>query len=89
MAYSGCRGECMTDIPLGITARELLRALHADGFRLVRTRGSHRLFRHLDGRRVVVAYHRVSDTFPAGTLKAMIADIGWTDDDLRRLGVIR
>jgi predicted RNA binding protein YcfA (HicA-like mRNA interferase family) len=79
----------MTDLPRGITARELLRALHADGFRLTRTRGSHLMFRHADGRRVVVAYHRISDTFPIGTLKAMLADIGWTDEDLRRLDLVR
>jgi predicted RNA binding protein YcfA (HicA-like mRNA interferase family) len=77
----------MTDIPRGLTARELIRALHADGFHLTRTQGSHRIYRHVDGRRVVVAYHRVSDTFPIGTLKAMVADIGWTNDDLRRLGL--
>jgi predicted RNA binding protein YcfA (HicA-like mRNA interferase family) len=79
----------MTDIPRGLTARELIRALHADGFHLTRTRGSHRIYRHTDGRRVVMAYHRVSDTFPVGTLKAMVADIGWTNDDLRRLGLAR
>jgi len=77
----------MTDIPRGLTARELIRALHADGFHLKRTRGSHRIYRHADGRRVVVAYHRISDTFPIGTLKAMVADIGWIEDDLRRLGL--
>ena len=77
----------MTDVPRGLTARELIRALHADGFHLTRTRGSHRIYRHADGRRVVVAYHRVSDTFPIGALKAMVVDIGWTNDDLRRLGL--
>ncbi|MGD0012478.1 MAG: type II toxin-antitoxin system HicA family toxin [Terriglobia bacterium] len=79
----------MSDLPRGITARALLRALHADGFRLTRTRGSHLMLRHTDGRRVVVAYHRLSDTFPIGTLKAMLADIGWTDEDLRRLDLER
>ncbi len=77
----------MTDVPRGVTAREFIRAPHADGFQLKRTRGSHRIYRHADGRRVLVAYHRVSETFPIGTLRAMIADIGWTDDDLRRLGL--
>jgi predicted RNA binding protein YcfA (HicA-like mRNA interferase family) len=79
----------MTDLPRGITARELLRALYADGFCLTRTRGSHRMFRHSDGRRAVVAYHRSSDTFPIGTLRAMLVDIGWTYDDLRRLDLVR
>jgi predicted RNA binding protein YcfA (HicA-like mRNA interferase family) len=47
------------------------------------------MLRHADGRRVVVAYHRLTDTFPIGTLKAMLADIGWTDEDLRRLDLVR
>ena len=89
MAHARGSGQRLTEIPRGITARDLIRAPHADGFRLARTRGSHRIYRHLDGRRVVVAYHRLSDTFPIGTLKGMIADIGLTDDDLRRLGLVR
>ena len=77
----------MIHLPRGLTARLLIKALHADGFVLKRARGSHRVYRHVDGRRVVVAYHHLSDTFPIGTLKAMIADLEWTDDDLRRLGL--
>ena len=79
----------MTEVPRGTTARQLINALHQDGFAVVRTRGSHRIYRHPDGRRVVVAYHRLGDSFPIGTLKAMIADIGWTDADLKRLGLVR
>jgi predicted RNA binding protein YcfA (HicA-like mRNA interferase family) len=79
----------MTALPRGVGARQFIRALHQDGFELARTRGSHRIYRHSDGRRVVVAYHRLSDTFPTGTLRGMIADIGWSDDDLARLGLRR
>jgi predicted RNA binding protein YcfA (HicA-like mRNA interferase family) len=79
----------MTEISRGLSARALVKALRSDGFRLTRTRGSHHMYRHPDGRRVVVAYHRVSDSFPVGTLKAMIADIGWSEEDLRRLGLTR
>jgi predicted RNA binding protein YcfA (HicA-like mRNA interferase family) len=79
----------MTDVRHGLIARELIMALHADGFHLTRTRGSHRIYRHADGRRVVLAYHRLSDALPVGTLKAMIVDIGWTDEDLRRLDLAR
>ena len=53
----------------------------------LRAGGSHRICRHPDGRRVVVAYHALSDTFPIGTLKGMLADIGWTEEDLQRLGL--
>ena len=77
----------MTDVPRGITARRLLRALKDDGFTLKRTRGSHRIYAHPDGRRVVLAYHRLNDTFPLGTLKAMISDAGWNEHDLHRLNL--
>ena len=82
----GCR-QRMTEIRRGVSARALIKALRREGFHLVRTRGSHRIYRHLDGRRVVVAYHRMGDAFPMRTLKAMIRDAGWTEEDLRRLGI--
>ena len=78
----------MTETPRGISARRFVRALQADGFDLQRVRGSHRIYRHADGRRVVVAYHQPNDTFPIGTLKGMITDAGWQDEDLRRLKLI-
>jgi len=78
----------MTRAPRGLSARQFIRALEADGFVLQRVRGSHRIFRHSDGRRVVAAYHSLSDTFPIGTLRAMLADAGWQDEDLRRLGLL-
>jgi len=78
----------MTKVPRGLQARRFVRALEADGFALHRVRGSHRIYKHPDARRVVVAYHSLSDTFPVGTLSAMIQDAGWQDDDLRRLGLI-
>lgn len=77
----------MTETPRGIKARELVRALETDGFVLRRVRGSHRIYRHADGRRVVVAYHSTGETFPIGTLRSMIAAAGWTDEDLWRLGL--
>lgn len=77
----------MTEIPRGITARQLIKALHDDGFLLKRTSGSHRVYHHPDGRRMVVSCHRLSDTFPIGTLKAMIRDAGWSEADLERLGL--
>lgn len=78
----------MTELRRGITARHFLQALHQDGFALQRTRGSHRIYRHPDGRRVVVAYHRLGETFPIGTLRAMIADTGWDSERLRELGLL-
>jgi predicted RNA binding protein YcfA (HicA-like mRNA interferase family) len=71
-----------------LTAREIIAALEKDGFTLARTRGSHRLYRHADGRRVTVSAHKLSGTFPPGTLKSMIeTQARWSDEDLKRLGV--
>jgi len=78
----------MTRTPRGVTARQLVRALLADGFVLRRVSGSHRIYRHANGRRVVVAYHALGDTFPIGTLKAMLADAGWSEEDLRKLELL-
>jgi predicted RNA binding protein YcfA (HicA-like mRNA interferase family) len=72
----------------GVPARLFIRALHADGFLLKRTKGSHHIFSHPDGRIVVVAYHRLSDTFPVGTLKGMLADTNWQEHDLQRLSLL-
>ena len=77
----------MTRTPRGLSARRFIQALSADGFELQRVRGSHRIYRHADGRRVVVAYHSLNDTFPIGTLRAMIGDAGWQESDLQRLGL--
>ena len=79
----------MTRLPRGITARQLAKTLQADGFVLQRTRGSHRIYRHSDDCRVVVAYHVLGDSFSIGTLQAMISDAGWQEDDLRRLELLR
>jgi len=78
----------MSELARGINARRFLKALQADGFTLQRIRGSHRVYRHPDGRRMVVAFHHMNDTFPMGTLKAMIADASWDSEDLRRLGLL-
>ena len=50
-----------------------------------RQKGSHQRDQHPDGRRVTVTFHASSDTFPIGTLKEMINQAGWTEEDLIRL----
>jgi predicted RNA binding protein YcfA (HicA-like mRNA interferase family) len=79
----------MSRIPRNLTARKLIGALQKDGFVLTRSRGSHHIYHHPDGRRVNVSYHKSSDVFPIGTLKQMLEDIGWTEDDLKRLELIK
>ena len=77
------------NIPRGVTARQLTRALEDDGFILDRTAGSHHIYCHINGRVVPVAYTRPNDTFPIGTLRKMVRLTGWTEDDLRRLSLIK
>ena len=72
-----------------LTARRLIAALGADGFALHRQKGSHRHYKHVDGRRVTVSFHHASDTFRPGTLQSMIEkQAHWTANDLRRLDLL-
>jgi len=72
-----------------VTARQIGTALNADGFALRRQKGSHRHYRHPDGRRVTLTFHHSSDTFPLGTLRSMIEkQARWTEEDLRRLDLL-
>jgi len=72
-----------------LTARQITNALTRDGFVLYNQRDSHQRYRHTDGRRVTVTFHRASDTFPIGTLRSMIElQARWTEDDLRRLSLL-
>lgn len=72
-----------------LTAREIISALVRDGFTLDRQSGSHQHYRHPDGRRVTVSFHRPGETFRPKTLKRMIEDQArWTEDDLRRLNLL-
>jgi predicted RNA binding protein YcfA (HicA-like mRNA interferase family) len=73
-----------------LTARELIRALGKDGFTLDRQTGSHQLYYHSDGRRVMIAFHTPGDTFKIKTLKAMIGlQAKWTGADLQRLKLLK
>jgi predicted RNA binding protein YcfA (HicA-like mRNA interferase family) len=75
--------------PRSVPARQLAAALLADGFQLQRQKGSHRHYRHADGRRVTLSFHHSSDTFRLGTLKSIIEmQARWTGQDLSRLELI-
>ncbi len=70
-----------------LSAKQFISALMRDGFNLDRQRGSHQQYRHPDGRRVTVSFHKPSDTFPPKTMKSMIEQAGWTGEDLERLKI--
>ncbi|MEX2526434.1 MAG: type II toxin-antitoxin system HicA family toxin [Gemmatimonadota bacterium] len=81
----------MTDYSLlrSLTARQLAAALSQDGFTLARQKGSHRHYKHPDGRRVTLSFHRSSQTFGTGLLKKLIeVEARWSEDDLRRLKLL-
>ncbi|HHT9118792.1 MAG TPA: type II toxin-antitoxin system HicA family toxin [Candidatus Hypogeohydataceae bacterium YC38] len=72
-----------------LTARELISALTRDGFILDRQFGSHQHYRHPDGRRVTVSFHRSGETFPLRTLKRIVEDQAcWNENDLKRLKIL-
>ena len=72
-----------------LTAREIVRALLADGFVFRKQRGSHQRYLHRDGRRVTVTYHSSGATFVPKTLRSMIEEQArWTEEDLRRLRLL-
>lgn len=72
-----------------LTTRHLVRALTKDGFAYQKSTGSHRHYKHLDGRLVVIPYNRSGDTHPIKTLRSMIeGQARWNMDDLQRLGLV-
>jgi predicted RNA binding protein YcfA (HicA-like mRNA interferase family) len=72
-----------------LSARELIFALIRDGFSYDRGDGSHQIYYHPDRRRVTVIFHGGNSTFTRKTLKSMIEQSRWTEEDLKRLKLIR
>jgi predicted RNA binding protein YcfA (HicA-like mRNA interferase family) len=60
---------------------EVVRALEALGFVEVRQRGSHKQFRHADGRATTVPFHKGRDISPS-LLRKIARDIGVSVEDL-------
>ena len=61
--------------------REVIAALSALGFVQVRQRGSHKQFRHADGRSTTVPVHRGRDIAP-NLLRQIAKDIGLTPEEI-------
>jgi len=64
-----------------LRAREVASLSAGLGFQEVRQRGSHRQYRHPDGRRTTVPFHFGRDISPT-LLRKIAADIGLTADEL-------
>jgi len=71
-----------------VTADELMRALEKDGWNLDVASGAIQVYRHSDGRRVGIHYHP-GTTYGRKLLKKLLEDIDWTEDDMRRLKLIK
>lgn len=66
----------MSNLPV-LKPREVVRILETLGFAEVRQRGSHRQFRHADGRGTTVPFHPGRDISPV-LLRQIAKDIGMT-----------
>ncbi len=72
----------MPGIPV-LKPREVIAILAALGFVEVRQRGSHKQFRHPDGRATTVPFHAGRDISPI-LLRQIAKDIGLTTEQLIR-----
>ena len=70
----------MPGVPV-LKPREVIAILNALGFAEARQRGSHKQFRHADGRATTVPFHAGRDISPI-LLRQIAKDIGLTVDGL-------
>jgi len=70
----------MAGVPV-LKPREVIAILARLGFAEVRQRGSHKQFRHADGRATTVPFHAGRDISPI-LLRQIAKDIGLTVDEL-------
>jgi predicted RNA binding protein YcfA (HicA-like mRNA interferase family) len=66
-------------LPL-LSSQELCSFLEKEGFSVVRQKGSHRFYRHIDGRTTVVPIHANKDV-SRGLLKAIFEEIGMNREE--------
>lgn len=69
--------------PPTLKPREVISILTGLGFVEMRQRGSHKQFRHPDGRGTTVAFHKGRDITPP-MLRKIARDIGMTVDEFLR-----
>jgi len=67
--------------PPVLKAKEVAAILETLGFREVRQRGSHKQYRHSDGRHTTVPFHPGRDISPI-LLKQIAKDIGLTVEEM-------
>jgi predicted RNA binding protein YcfA (HicA-like mRNA interferase family) len=72
-----------------VPVRRIIRALEHEDFQFTERQGSQRIYRHHDGRRVVIHYHKSGDTLPPYVIRNLLMGTRWTEDDLKRLKLIK
>ena len=77
----------MGNLPI-LRAREVIAILESLGFREVRQRGSHKQFRHADGRSTTVPVHDSRDIAPA-LLRQIAKDVDLPPAEFTRRGARR
>ena len=71
------------------TSGALISALLKDGWEPDEKARTERVYRHPDGRIVTIHYHTSTKTYGPKLLKSLFADLGWSEDDMRRLKLIK
>lgn len=79
LSKSSSLGEFVGNIPV-LKPHEVIRVLQTLGFVEVRQKGSHKQFRHWDGRNTTVPYHKGRDISPA-LLRVIARDVGMTVEE--------
>lgn len=69
----------MSNIPV-LKPQEIIRILENLGFVEIRQKGSHKQFRHDDGRGTTVPFHKGRDISPR-LLRQIVSDIGLTIEE--------
>jgi predicted RNA binding protein YcfA (HicA-like mRNA interferase family) len=72
-----------------VSVRRVVRALEHEGFQFTERQGSQRVYRHADGRRIIIHYHRPNDTLTPYVIRHLLVGTRWTEADLRRLELIK
>jgi mRNA interferase HicA len=63
-----------------LTSKDLIKIPEANGFPLQRSKGSHQLFKHANGRRTIVPMH--TKDLIIGTLLTILKQGGLSKDDI-------
>ncbi len=66
-------------LPL-LSSKELCKLLEKEGFQCIRQKGSHRFYKHSDGRTTVVLVHNNKD-IKRGLLRGILDEIGMTREE--------